>query len=160
MQIVHAVLTDTDVQEQAQRHLYNIIAWYNLHPDLCIQMERYLRTFLTSALDRSIRLGWVASLRIIEYSIVKVLKSSTVPLHIATYQSYQRCVKQYSKDFFDMYCRIHRVKLIMDRGDRPLVLHTSVAQLNLVRWLLTEGRACIAIAHSRARALGRYRLHA
>ena len=157
MEIVNAVLADGDADGTAERFLHNLIAWYNLHPDLCQRLYGYLRQFRTTHLDPSIRVSWIASLRILEYSIVKVLKPSQDPLHIATFQSYQRCVKQYSKDLFDIYCRVHHVTLFLQDGKKRRRLETSIAQMNMMRWLLTKGRSCVSIAHARARHLGRYR---
>jgi len=161
MEIVDAILSDSDPAGDAARFLHNLIEWFNLHPNLCRRMHGYLSSYRTTELDPSIKTSWIASLRILEHTVVKVLKPSPIPIHLATYQSYQRNVKHYTKDFFDIYCRIHRVTLYLHDHtrphQRPRRLHTSVAQMNMVRWLLTSGQACISLANKRARSLGRYK---
>jgi phenylpropionate dioxygenase-like ring-hydroxylating dioxygenase large terminal subunit len=137
---------------QARKILSCVVDFFNNHTKDCKAMYMYLMTRQTRALDPTIKVSWAASLRIIEHSINKILKKSVNPLYIATFQSYQQCIQSYTKRFFDMYKRMYHVRLIlMHENGKRVKLESSVAQLNLIKWLLTYGKACVNIANNEAR---------
>lgn len=146
-------------EEQATQILTQVIVFFNKYPQQCTAMYRYLTTNYTNALDPSIPISWCASLRTMEYSINKVLKKSTKPIHLATFQSYQKCISAYTKKFFDIYRRSHWISLVLQTSQGKQVrLETSIAQLNLIKWILTYGKVCIAIATKESRNRQRIRI--
>lgn len=149
----------TEDDKQAHQILTQVISFFNKYPDQCTSMYRYLTTNYTNALDPTIKISWCASLRTMEHSINKVLKKSSTPIHISTFQSYQKCISTFSKKFFDIYRRLYWVTLVIETSSgKHVSLHTSIAQLNLMKWILTYGKVCIAIATKESRKRQRIRL--
>jgi hypothetical protein len=155
MNIVDATIIESQDATRSAFNMYAAIDWFNAHPEYCFRMAQFLSTnnvmFLDPSLSRSV--FDVISLRTLEECITRTLRTSTHPLHIATFQSYRRNVNTHTKSCFDMYCRHHIVRLKMKTLDSsssngPVLqeLDTSVAQLNLIRWLMTYGNVCVKLA--------------
>lgn len=49
------------------------------------------------------------------------------------YESYKNALKSYGKQFFDPFCRVH--KIIIKTPSEELV-QTSISQLNFIRWAI------------------------
>lgn len=149
MNIVNAVILESDNPVCSAFSLYAAIDWFNSHPELCQRMAKFLSTnnvmFLDPTLSRSV--FDVISFRTLEECITRTLRRSNDPLHIATFQSYRRNVNTYTKSCFDMYCRHHIVRMQVQVSPTKIQeIDTSVAQLNLIRWLLTHGHVCVKLA--------------
>jgi hypothetical protein len=135
--------------------LHSIVEWFNTHNQLCHCMFSYLRSHAARYLDASMPTLSIVSLRSIEECINRVLRNSRNPSHIATYSSYKRAIATHTKTFFDMYCRHHTVQLLflVERNGKSqtYTLKSSIAQLNLMRWILTRGRDCVLLAATLSR---------
>lgn len=170
MKIVDAEMLSSENTTESAFHVYAAIDWFNSHPDLCERMYYFLTTKEVMHLDPTCSKSVfdIISLRTLEECITKRLKTSKDPKHIATFQSYRRAVITHTKACFDMYCRHHIIRITLvslratgasdvDEKNKMYQLDTSVAQLNLIRWLLTHGSECvqmaIQIAHGKKNSL-------
>lgn len=154
MTISDATILSTTDSTNSAFSLYAAVDWFNTHPEMCGRMYRYLSTNVVMYLDPTVSRSVFdrISLRTLEECITKKLRDSKNPEHISTFHSYRRAVNTYTKSCFDMYRRHHivRLTLVWSRQGRNYrnVLETSVAQLNLLRWLLTYGKVCVRLAHT------------
>lgn len=159
--------TDEEAIHHALHNLFPALDWLQMNPNMCYRMFMFLTTNRASYLDDKQTPFTIISLRTLEECITQKLRGSAEPVHIATFQSYRRAVNDYTKTFFDLYCRNHIVRLhLCEETVHPntsqiklnkRVLVTSIAQLNLLRWLLTWGVDCLDLA-TKLSQRKRYRL--
>lgn len=85
------------------------------------------------------------SLRLLDYFVTHYAKDKNISYWLpnsrkfAVYLDYKAQLKSFSKQMFDCFRRHQRISFVIDGGAAPEVIETTVGQLNLFRWALSNG---------------------